>query len=120
MNYNRARGRKNVKKGVSFTLMVVGASGTGRTTFVNTLCNKHVIDHKYSDDAANAHLDQTVIIKAHQVGKRSIVKLYRNLMFAELDEEGARIGLTVVDTPGFGDALDNEPSYDTSSGVSGH
>lgn len=32
------------------------------------------------------------------------------LMLAELDEEGARIGLTVVDTPGFGDSIDNEPS----------
>ena len=68
MNYSRARGRKNVKKGVSFTLMVVGASGTGRTTFVNTLCDKKVLDHKYSDDPANAHLDQTVSIRAHQVG----------------------------------------------------
>lgn len=71
MNYSRARGRKNVKKGVSFTLMVVGASGTGRTTFVNTLCNKVLLDHKYSDDAANAHLDQTVVIKTHQVGEES-------------------------------------------------
>lgn len=73
MNYSRARGRKNVKKGISFTLMVVGASGTGRTTFVNTLCNKQVLEHKYSDDAENAHLDQTVVIKAHQVGKCSII-----------------------------------------------
>lgn len=68
MNYSRARGRKNVKKGVSFTLMVVGASGTGRTTFVNTLCGKQVLEHKYADDAENAHLNQPVVIKAHQVG----------------------------------------------------
>ena len=26
----------------------------------------------------------------------------------ELDEEGTRISLTVVDTPGFGDLIDNE------------
>lgn len=29
----------------------------------------------------------------------------------ELDEEGARIALTVVDTPGFGDQIDNEASF---------
>ena len=26
----------------------------------------------------------------------------------ELDEEGTRISLTIVDTPGFGDLIDNE------------
>ncbi|ORY85033.1 Septin [Protomyces lactucae-debilis] len=96
MNYSRARSRKNVKKGVSFTLMVVGASGTGRTTFVNTLCNKPVLDHQFCDNPEDAHLEPTIQIKSQQV---------------ELDEEGARIGLTIVDTPGFGDAIDNEPSF---------
>ena len=48
--------------------MVVGASGTGRTTFVNTLCEKGLLDHKFSDDPDNAHLDPRVEIRAHQVG----------------------------------------------------
>lgn len=30
----------------------------------------------------------------------------------ELDEEGTRISLTIVDTPGFGDLIDNEARYD--------
>lgn len=29
----------------------------------------------------------------------------------ELDEEGTRISLTIVDTPGFGDSIDNEASF---------
>ena len=32
----------------------------------------------------------------------------------ELEEDGIRIALTVVDTPGFGDSIDNEDGYDFS------
>jgi cell division control protein 11 len=93
---NAIRRKKNVKKGIQFCLMVCGASGTGRTTFVNTLCGKRVLEHKDADDADNAHVEEGVRIKPVTV---------------ELDEEGTRISLTIVDTPGFGDQIDNEASF---------
>jgi cell division control protein 11 len=91
----RRRANK-VKKGVQFTLMVVGSSGTGRTTFVNTLCESDVLQHKTHDDPARAHIEEGVRIKLHTV---------------ELEEEGARISLNIVDTPGFGDNIDNEFAF---------
>jgi hypothetical protein len=36
----------------------------------------------------------------------------------ELDEEGTRISLTIVDTPGFGDQIDNESRYVLFEGLS--
>jgi len=92
----KIRRKKNVKKGIQFCLMVCGASGTGRTTFVNTLCGKRVLNHKESDDPTIAHIEEGVKIKPITV---------------ELDEEGTRISLTIVDTPGFGDQIDNEASF---------
>jgi len=92
----RRGGRKNVKKGVQFTVMVVGGSGTGRTTFVNTLCESEVLNHKDSDIAETAHMEQGIKIKPANV---------------ELEEDGIRIALTIVDTPGFGDNIDNEYSF---------
>lgn len=32
-------------------------------------------------------------------------------LFLELEEDGVRIALTIVDTPGFGDNIDNEFAY---------
>ncbi|TFK76900.1 GTP binding protein [Pluteus cervinus] len=91
----RRRGNK-VKKGVQFTVMVVGASGTGRTTFVNTLCESEVLAHKVSDDPSTAHVEEGIRIKPVNV---------------ELEEDGVRIALTIVDTPGFGDNIDNEFAF---------
>lgn len=84
----RHRGRKNVKKGVQFTLMVVGkqslivcfifihitlpgASGTGRTTFVNTLCESEVLSPKVADNAETAHIEEGIRIKPVGVGSSS-------------------------------------------------
>ncbi|KAG2225240.1 hypothetical protein INT45_001463 [Circinella minor] len=106
--------RKNVKKGFQFTLMVVGASGTGRTTFVNTLCSSSVLAKKVCDNPEEAHNEEGITIKPVSV---------------ELDEDGVRIflhviltyykyfyfycriSLTIVDTPGFGDNIDNERCF---------
>ncbi|CAO3609506.1 unnamed protein product [Cunninghamella blakesleeana] len=88
--------RKNVKKGFQFTLMVVGASGTGRTTFVNTLCNSNVLAKKVCDNPEEAHNEEGITIKPVSV---------------ELEEDGIRISLTIVDTPGFGDNIDNEKCF---------
>ncbi|KAG5349849.1 hypothetical protein C0989_001612 [Termitomyces sp. Mn162] len=120
----RRKGNK-VKKGVQFTLMVVGmlssihdssnmveliigwdfsrvpplptgASGTGRTTFVNTLCESEVLPHKISDNPDTAHVEEGIKIKPVNV---------------ELEKDGVRIALTIVDTPGFGDNIDNEFAF---------
>ncbi|CAG8545085.1 27570_t:CDS:10 [Gigaspora margarita] len=72
--------RKNVKKGFQFTLMVVGASGTGRSTFVNTLCGSEVLAKKLCDTPETAHVEAGIRIKPVTV---------------ELDEDGARIALTI-------------------------
>lgn len=45
-----------------------GASGTGRTTFVNTLCESEVLAHKVSDNAETAHIEEGIRIKPVNVG----------------------------------------------------
>ncbi|CAG8500661.1 3623_t:CDS:10 [Gigaspora margarita] len=68
-------------------------SGTGRSTFVNTLCGSEVLAKKLCDNPESAHIEEGIRIKPVTV---------------ELEEDGARIALTIVDTPGFGDNIDNE------------
>jgi cell division control protein 11 len=91
------RRKKNVKKGISFSIMVVGASGTGRTTFINSLCGVEVLSpQEYTPE--HAHLDPGIEVQPRTV---------------DLDEEdGTRVTLTIVDTPGFGDNINNDECFD--------
>jgi hypothetical protein len=47
----------------------LGASGTGRTTFVNTLCESEVLAHKVSDNPEGAHIEEGIRIKPVNIGK---------------------------------------------------
>ncbi|ESK90861.1 septin [Moniliophthora roreri MCA 2997] len=91
-----ARRRGSKAKGIQFTVMVVGASGTGRTTFVNTLCESEVLTHKDTTNPEVAVSEAGIAIKPVNV---------------DIQEEGMRINLTVVDTPGFGDNIDSNLAF---------
>ncbi|KAJ7387129.1 Septin-4 [Desmophyllum pertusum] len=71
--------------------MVVGESGLGKSTLVDSL----FLTDLYDDTAIPKAVDrihQTVEIETNTV---------------EIEEKGIRLRLTVVDTPGFADAVDN-------------
>jgi len=93
--YNKA-----VRKGFEFSLMVVGASGLGKSTLVNSmfLTDIYAAGGKETGkdmNGMNADPDtetQTLRVETHN---RVLV------------ENGVKLSLTVIDTPGFGEAVDN-------------
>ncbi|XP_055374624.1 septin-7 isoform X7 [Condylostylus longicornis] len=83
--------RKAVKKGFEFTLMVVGESGLGKSTLINSMFLSDI----YNQDqypGPSLRIKKTVAVESTKV---------------LLKENGVNLSLTVVDTPGFGDAVDN-------------
>jgi len=84
------------KRGTPFTLMVVGESGLGKTTFINTLFTTTIKDYKNQKKRHAKQTDKTVEIE--------ITK-------AELEEKMFNVKLTVIDTPGFGDYVNNRESW---------
>ncbi|XP_057324720.1 septin-7 isoform X2 [Microplitis mediator] len=82
--------RKAVKKGFEFTLMVVGESGLGKSTLINSLFLTDVYSAEYP--GPSLRVKKTVAVETSKV---------------LLNENGVNLTLTVVDTPGFGDAVDN-------------
>lgn len=83
--------RKAVKKGFEFTLMVVGESGLGKSTLINSMFLSDIYNPEHHP-GPSARAKKTVKVETTKVVLR---------------ENGVNLTLTVVDTPGFGDAVDN-------------
>ncbi|XP_066904218.1 septin-7 isoform X1 [Halyomorpha halys] len=82
--------RKAVKKGFDFTLMVVGESGLGKSTLINSMFLADIYSADYP--GPSQRIKKTVQVET----SRTLLK-----------ENGVNLTLTIVDTPGFGDAVDN-------------
>ncbi|KAI8905528.1 Septin-domain-containing protein, partial [Gorgonomyces haynaldii] len=87
--------RKSLKKGFQFTLMVVGESGLGKSTLINSLFNTNLYPPKDSKEPT-PETPKTVEIQA---------------ISADFEENGVKLKLTCIDTPGFGDFVNNEDSW---------
>ncbi|KAJ3220301.1 hypothetical protein HK099_004402 [Clydaea vesicula] len=84
------------RKGTNFTIMVVGESGLGKTTFVNTLFSSLIRDYKKPEHRIQKQMDHTVQI---------------DVVRADIEENGFKVRLTIVDTPGFGDFINNQDCW---------
>uniref|UniRef100_A0A8C6MAV5 Septin 9b n=1 Tax=Nothobranchius furzeri TaxID=105023 RepID=A0A8C6MAV5_NOTFU len=85
--------RKAMKQGFELNIMVVGQSGLGKSTLMNTLFKSKVSRNKSVQTDPEERIPKTVEIKS---------------ISHDIEEKGVRMKLTVVDTPGFGDQINNE------------
>ncbi|OVF09062.1 putative septin [Clavispora lusitaniae] len=90
--------RKSVRRGFSFNFMVVGESGLGKTTLVNTLFNKEILTKKAVESDSNSEDDETPSVSIETTT-------------SVIEEDGVKLNLTVITTPGFGDNLDSTDSW---------
>ena len=74
--------RKSLKKGFEFSLMVVGESGLGKTTLINSLFLTDIYTNK---EDVSIKVKRTVEVNSHRV---------------KLEEGGVRLSLNIIDTPG--------------------
>ncbi|XP_026060950.1 neuronal-specific septin-3-like isoform X2 [Carassius auratus] len=84
--------RKAMKQGFELNIMVVGQSGLGKSTLMNTLF-KSKVSRKSFPSEAEEKIPKTIEIKS---------------ISHDIEEKGVRMKLTVIDTPGFGDQINNE------------
>ncbi|XP_030068596.1 septin-12 isoform X2 [Microcaecilia unicolor] len=87
--------RKAMKIGFEFNIMVVGQSGLGKSTLVNTLFKSKICRRSMSPEYEK--IPKTVELRA---------------VSHVIEEKGLKMRLTVIDTPGFGDQINNQNCWD--------
>ncbi|XP_021040576.1 septin-12 isoform X1 [Mus caroli] len=86
---------KAMKTGFEFNIMVVGQSGLGKSTMVNTLFKSKV----WQSTEPNLDVPMPQTLELHSVTH-------------VIEEKGLKLKLTVTDTPGFGDQINNDKCWD--------
>jgi len=89
--------RKTVKRGFEFTLMVVGESGLGKSTMINSLFLTELYRNRTLPPV------QERLVKTTEIEKTTL----------DIEEAGVKLRLTIVDTPGYGDGLEGADSWQT-------
>jgi septin 3/9/12 len=88
--------KKLIKRGFAFNVMVVGRSGLGKSTLMNTLFASHLIDSNAPKKPSEVGRQTTEIHNTAHV----------------IEENGVRLRLTITDTPGYGDQVNNDNCWD--------
>lgn len=119
--------RKDAKKAIKFTFMTAGELGTGKSTFVNCLLNRRLVPHTY-EGSKHSDTKTLAFTLAHAVALPNTSILARNEFDAStaheepgialsetrveiLDDDNVRLHLNIIDTPGFGENLNNEMCF---------
>lgn len=105
--------RKSIRRGFSLNLLCVGQAGLGKSTLINTLFNKQLYDlaGEPTEDLMAMKLEdsETESDSPQKTKPQPAVKI--ETISTQIEENGVKLALTVVDAPGFGDAIDNTDAW---------
>jgi len=106
-----------------YNIFFIGESGLGKSTLVNTLFGTTLYPNKGEADPSD-ETPKTVEIQSLSAGPflslflldfrfYMILQIFLTITFLfvrtiDIEENGVKLRLTVVDTPGFGDFVNNE------------
>lgn len=103
-NYPNQYHRRVIMQGIEFTIMVVGMSDLGKSTFINTLFQAEINPEPTVRNDFKRYLRSVaqVIVPPSTTATMKIEEKKVKLI-----EKGIPLWATLIDTPGFGDNLDN-------------
>ncbi|KAK9450225.1 Septin-domain-containing protein [Limtongia smithiae] len=88
--------KKMLKRGFQLNVMVVGQSGLGKSTLINTIFSSHLADSRGRRSPIEPVRQTTEVTPTSHV----------------IEENGVRLKLNIVDTPGYADKVNNDRCWE--------
>ncbi|VDO00203.1 unnamed protein product [Rodentolepis nana] len=90
--------RKAIQRGFTFNIMLIGVTGLGKSTFLNTLFMTDIYNDEYPGPSTRYHKENSA---TSSVASQTF----------HITESDVHLRLTVIDAPGYGEALDNSACW---------
>ncbi|VDL45780.1 unnamed protein product [Hymenolepis diminuta] len=90
--------RKAIQRGFTFNIMLVGVTGLGKSTFLNTLFMTDIYNDEHPGPSTRYHKENSAT--------SSVTSQTFHIIEADV-----HLRLTVTDAPGYGEALDNSACW---------
>ncbi|KAL6941270.1 hypothetical protein ACO0RG_002397 [Hanseniaspora osmophila] len=117
--------RRSIKNGFQLNLLCVGKQGLGKSTLINTLFNKSLfsvnngasgdVELELAQKLENITLNDSLHNADHNQQQKQPQQGTNHVRIesvtANLEENGVTLKLCVIDTPGFGSAINNTDSW---------
>jgi len=88
--------KKLLKRGFQFNVICVGQTGLGKSTLINTIFASHLVESKGR------------LVPNEPVRSTTEIHPVTHI----IEENGVRLRLNIVDTPGYGDLVNNDRCWD--------
>ncbi|KAI9706288.1 MAG: cell division control protein [Bogoriella megaspora] len=88
--------KKLLKRGFQFNVICVGQTGLGKSTLINTIFASHLMDSKGR------------MVPDEPIRNTTEIQTVSHIV----EENGVRLRLNLVDTPGYGDLVNNDRCWD--------
>lgn len=90
------RKRRTVKKSINFSVMIIGESGSGRSTLINSICG------------GNSIVSTSLTALQNPFNKKLTLR-HENVELE--DNDGHKISLNIIDTPNFANAVNCDDDF---------
>ncbi|KAL6935348.1 related to Cell division control protein 11 [Hanseniaspora guilliermondii] len=106
------RKKKQLKRSIVFNLLIAGKPGSGRSTLINSLCGRNIVQGGTSFSKLDKFYNNQESLDLEDISKNEIPVSLRHEIVELEDDHGIKIQLNLTDTINLNNNLNSQPDIE--------